>query len=93
MSSSNICINVRCNKMISKKALLFNCNTCKLCRTADGTVIKRPKKCGYMYKNGTKCDETHLDYHDHCCNPTCNGNVLCELCMQCCICDPCIVYK
>jgi hypothetical protein len=81
-----------CKKMISVKAVSYGRNQCKRCRRANGTLVMRPKYCKFVYKNGSVCREelNHcMDYHCHCVNPSCNGAVYCELCMQCPVCDPC----
>ncbi len=88
--SNNSCAS--CKMSISRKAVSFGRNQCKNCRRANGTLVMRPKLCKFVYQNGNLCHETLnqcADYHCHCTNPSCNGAVYCELCMQCPVCDPC----
>lgn len=79
---------IRCSYMISKKAIEHGCTKCKSCRKKNGSMITG-KRCGYDYGDGHKCKEIYLDYHEHCYNPSCYGNIYCELCSQCSICNPC----
>ena len=88
---SNICSSKDCNKIISRKAIIFGCINCKTCRRKIGTLKQRQPICGYRNKYGDVCKHDYLlEYHAHCDNESCAGEILCELCGQCPICDPCI---
>lgn len=75
-----------CRNFITTRAAAHGAEQCKVCRRESGILVDR---CTFKYENGRKCYERNHEYHFHCPEANCNGEVYCELCMQCPNCNPC----